>query len=235
VPKPTSRLAATPTLTVPGKDAGLSSGMAMFVEERAAPGPAPRGRPRDLVRSRRILEAAIKLLEQGDYQHLSMDRVAAEAGVSKATIYRWWPTKAHLGLDAVTQAAYLAASPPEPTGDLRIDLVAYAAFILRLDDGPDHLFRQLTNVVQIAADVPAGDDLRTGLAQIVTRSRIEGARRLFETAIQRGAFPAGADVNLLLDAFFGAVFYRVLFRHAHIDRAELARLVDGVLDGFGAA
>ncbi len=209
--------------------------MAMFAEEGSDPRPTPRGRPRDLVRSRRILEAAIRFLEQGDYQHLSMDRVAAEAGVSKATIYRWWPTKAHLGLDAISQAAFLASSPPEPTGDLRVDLVAHASFVLRLDDGPDHLFRQLTNVVQIAADVPAGDELRVGLAEIVTRSRIEGARRLFEAAMQRGVFPASADINLLLDAFFGAVFYRVLFRHAHIDRAELARLVDGVLDGFGAA
>jgi hypothetical protein len=44
--------------------------------------------------------------------------------------------------------------------------------------------------------------------------------------------PAGTDVDLLLDAYFGAVFYRVLFRHTDTDRADLARLVDGVLDGF---
>jgi AcrR family transcriptional regulator len=185
-----------------------------------------------MARSRRILDAAVRLLDQSDYQHLSIDRVAAEAGVSKATIYRWWPTKAHLGLDAITQAALLVGPALEPTGHLRADLVEYAEILLRLEDGTEHLFRLLTNVVQIAGDVPAGDELREALADMSTRVRTEGARKLFEDAVARGEVSGDVDVDLMLDAFFGAVFYRVLFRHSDTDRAVLVRLVDGVLDGF---
>ncbi|MBO0729791.1 MAG: TetR/AcrR family transcriptional regulator [Acidimicrobiaceae bacterium] len=188
-----------------------------------------------MVRSRRILAAAVQLLEQSDYQHLSIDRVAAEAGVSKATIYRWWPTKAHLGLDAVTQPAFLAGPAFEATGHLREDLVEYITLMFRLEQGEEPLLRLLTNLVQIGGDVPAGDDLRLAIADTVTRHRTECARQMFEDAVARGELPADADVDMMLDVLYGAVSYRVLFRHATTDRADLVRLVDGLLDGFAAA
>lgn len=187
-----------------------------------------------MVRSRRILEAAVQLLEQSDYQHLSIDRVAAEAGVSKATIYRWWPTKAHLGLDAVTQPAFQAAPAFEPTGRLREDLVEYIAATVKAEQGGEYLFRLLTNIVQIAGDVPAGDDLRLAIADAVTRHRTARVRRLFEDAVARGELPPDADVDMMLDVFYGTAYYRALFRHADTSREDLARLVDGVLDGFAA-
>src|SRR3979411_1444402 len=82
-----------------------------------------RGRPRSERARLAILQAAADLLlDQGGAQ-VSMDAVADRAGVSKATIYRWWPSRERLALEALTEWAS-AGSPPRDTGTLRGDLLA---------------------------------------------------------------------------------------------------------------
>src|ERR1700753_3749508 len=77
---------------------------------RGSAEPAPRGRPRSAKAHEAILEAAAGLLLEHGLDAVSMDEVAARAGVSKATIYRWWPTKETLALDAL-YTQYMAAAP----------------------------------------------------------------------------------------------------------------------------
>src|SRR5450432_1993426 len=87
-----------------------------------APAPVPqRGRPRSEKASQAILDAAADLLLENGLAAVSMDAVAARAGVSKATIYRWWPTKETLALDALYHE-WAAVPPPRDTGSLRGDL-----------------------------------------------------------------------------------------------------------------
>src|SRR3954447_22223044 len=90
----------------------------------ATPQTAPRGRPRSQQAHKAILDAAAELLLTRGLSAVSMDTVAQQAGVSKATIYRWWPTKETLALDAL-YTEWAAAQPhPRDTGTLRGDLLS---------------------------------------------------------------------------------------------------------------
>src|SRR6202042_1540344 len=82
-----------------------------------------RGRPRSEKARVAILEAAAELLLDRGLAAVSMDAVAGRAGVSKATIYRWWPTKETLALDALYHE-WAAVPPPRDTGSLRGDLLS---------------------------------------------------------------------------------------------------------------
>src|SRR6202034_2408276 len=86
--------------------------------------PAPRGRPRSEKAHKAILGAAAELLLERGLSAVSMDAVAERAGVSKATIYRWWPTKETLALDALYTEWAAASPPPADTGSLRGDLLS---------------------------------------------------------------------------------------------------------------
>ncbi len=85
---------------------------------------APRGRPRSDKAHKAILAAAAELLLARGLSAVSMDAVAERAGVSKATIYRWWPTKETLALDALYTEWAAARPSPRDTGTLRGDLLA---------------------------------------------------------------------------------------------------------------
>ena len=85
---------------------------------------ARRGRPRSEKARQAILHAAAELLLNHGLGAVSMDTVAEQAGVSKATIYRWWPAKETLALDALENECAVGASDPPDTGTLRDDLLA---------------------------------------------------------------------------------------------------------------
>jgi AcrR family transcriptional regulator len=84
------------------------------------------GRRRSQLAARAVLQAALDLLDSRDvgYRGLTMQAVAARSGVSKATLYRWWPNKAHLVLDAYRSKAARDVATPA-TGDLRADLQSH--------------------------------------------------------------------------------------------------------------
>src|SRR6266567_3641730 len=84
---------------------------------------APRGRPRSEKAHKAILDAAAELLLARGLSAVSMDAVAERAGVSKATIYRWWPTKETLALDALYNE-WASVPPARVTGSLRGDLLS---------------------------------------------------------------------------------------------------------------
>src|SRR6201996_2713157 len=98
-------------------------GGAGSADPRGSAEPAPRGRPRSAKAQEAILQAAAGLLLEHGLDAVSMDEVAARAGVSKATIYRWWPTKETLALDALYTEYSVAAPVPRDTGSLRGDLI----------------------------------------------------------------------------------------------------------------
>ncbi len=80
--------------------------------------PRGRGRPRDEVARSRILEAALEVLELHGFSNATCDAIAERAGASKATIYRWWPNKAAVLIEALREAVALELPFPD-TGDVR--------------------------------------------------------------------------------------------------------------------
>jgi AcrR family transcriptional regulator len=95
----------------------------------------PKGRPRDSSAKEAVLDAALALAESGGMTPLSIDGIAALSGVSKPTIYRWWPNKASIVIEALLAITTEVARYPE-TGNVANDLRSHCRRYARLLAGP---------------------------------------------------------------------------------------------------
>jgi AcrR family transcriptional regulator len=184
------------------------------------------GRPRDPQAGRTILEAAMAEIADHGFSGLTIDGVAARAGVSKATIYRRWSGKAALVLDA---AATLVPSPEAPdTGSIRSDLVAlFGASYLR---GPRDYDAQMAGLF---AEATVNEEVRVLLGSYA-RGRRSALATMVNRAVERGELPKGTDVDLLAELVGGALYYRSVVGGTSIDEAAIQRFVDVALRGLGA-
>ncbi|MDX6471877.1 MAG: hypothetical protein QOK22_693 [Gaiellaceae bacterium] len=193
------------------------------------PGGLPRGRPRSLSARLAILEAAAELLLEHGMNAVSMDSVAERAGVSKATIYRWWPSKEVLSLEAVLERwndSSLAPGGPD-TGSLRADLYGRVrpwASVLR-----PPFARVIAAFVAHARSNAAFGALYT---ERLLMPRRDAARPIFLRAIARGDIPADTDVECALDMLYGPIYHRLLHGHAPIDERFIRGVVETVADAL---
>ena len=189
----------------------------------------PRGRPRSERARTAILEAAATLLVEVGLQDMSMDAVAGRAAVSKATIYRWWPSKETLALEAV----YRAWSDVEPrltdTGSLRGDLRAMLLpWARRLRERP--YGRVIAAFVTEAQTNPAfAEQYRTRFVQ----PRREEGRAALARAAARGEIPTDTNVEVALDLLYGPLYHRLLHQHARLTDRFVTDVVDTVVRGLG--
>jgi AcrR family transcriptional regulator len=174
----------------------------------------------------RLLAAARAILRRDGFARLTMERVAAESGVAKTTLYRRWPTKAALCMDRYLDVAGHELADPD-TGDVARDLKEIADTVVRLQTrtvaGP--AFRGLIAEAQVNPETGAAY-----LAEFAGRRR-ELTRRVLRRAIQRGQLRRETDVDLVIDAIGGAVTFRLLQGHAPLNARFTGALVDLVLSG----
>ena len=180
------------------------------------------GRPRRADADEAILTATLEQLADAGAAGLSMDLVAHRAGVGKATIYRRWPSKEALVLDALRVAS--APIPVPDEGSLRADLVAYVDLLVERFRGS----RGSDVLPHLVAASCHDAELRASLDDYI-RSRQSTLRLLFGRGIERGELPAGTDVDLAVEAVLGVIFYRHLLAGETLDRAYIHRLVEAVL------
>jgi AcrR family transcriptional regulator len=187
--------------------------------ESAAP---RRGRPRDAQAEHAILQATIAILSEVGFNQLSIEAVAARAGVGKPTIYRRWPSKPELVLDAVQRLA-----PPFPTadtGDPLTDLRQIVPeLIVGLTSSPvARATLALANDAEMARRV--GDEYlaprRAAIADILHR------------AIAAGELRADIDVEMAIDMMVGPAIYRWLVTAQPVDADTGRRIVDAVWDSL---
>lgn len=203
----------------------------------AEPGPAPatpakgRGRPRSEPARQAIVAAATDLLLARGLSAVSMDAIAERAGVSKATIYRWWPTKETLALDALYEQLTEPTPHPPDTGRLEEDLrILLAGWMERARGAP--YARVIGALVTAAATDAAFGELYR--ARYIEPRRAQ-ARAVLQRAVARGDLPAGVDVEAATDLLYGPVYHRLLHGHApltpefagYVVRTVLAGLRDG--------
>jgi AcrR family transcriptional regulator len=194
------------------------------VTERAAAAPR-RGRPRSQQSHRAILDATTELLLEHGLAGASMDAVAERAGVSKATIYRWWPSKEALALEALYRA-WTGEEPGEfDTGSLRGDLRAMLMpWARRLGERP--YGRLIAAFVTEAQTDPAFEEqYRTRFVE----PRREQGRAALARAAARGEIPTDIDVDVALDMLYGPLYHRLLHRHAPLNDRFVADVIDAVL------
>jgi AcrR family transcriptional regulator len=186
-----------------------------------------RGRPRSERARKAILEAAAELLLARPLEAVSMDAVAERASVSKATIYRWWPTKETLALDALFHEWETAPSLPD-TGSLRGDLRALLRpWVRRLRARPyGRVIAAL--LAEAHADPSFAEEYRTRFVQ----ARREPARAVIRRAIARSEIPPDTKVDLALDLVYGPIYHRLLHGHAPLTDRFAQDVVDAALHGI---
>ncbi len=192
-------------------------------------GAAPRGRPRSAEADRAILNATVDLLATRGLGALSIEEVAARAGVGKATIYRRWSSKGLLALDAFVDS-FQAEQPLPDTGTLRGDLIAaltaWVRAVTQTSMGP-----LLTGLI---AEAQHDSSLRAAWRERVLEPLRSQHRIMLDRAIARGEIPATVDREVVLDLFFGAAQHRLLLGHLPLTDEFIAEVVDVILNGIRA-
>jgi AcrR family transcriptional regulator len=161
------------------------------------------GRPRSPQAHAAILRAALELAVEGGLRGLSMEAIAARAGVGKATIYRRWKNKETLFTEAISS---IAVAPEVPdTGTVRGDFeAASGAAVGRM--APE-AFRVLPRLLADAADDP---ELLEALQEALVRPRRAAIAAIVRRGIERGELRADLDVDLVSEMLIGPMIARVL-------------------------
>jgi len=175
----------------------------------------------------KILASTLEQLEERGYDGLSIEGIAASAGVGKTTIYRHWATKAALVVDAIGSLGFM--EDIEPTGDLRADLLAHLTMLVGVlsDERFSGLFPTMIDAAR------RHEDLRA-VHRAMTAERRGRVVAIFEAAIARGELPADLDVELAIDVVAAPLFYRRIMFDTEVDEAYAARVVDALLPQVSA-
>ena len=155
---------------------------------------------------------------------ISMDAVAERAGVSKATIYRWWPTKETLALDAIYHA-WASVAPAKDTGTLRGDMLSLLRPWARLAASRPY-GRVIAALLTEAQSDPV---FAAAYRERFVQPRREQGRVILQRAIERGEIPAGTNVEVALDLLYGPIYHRLLHRHAPLNDQFATQVIDAVI------
>jgi AcrR family transcriptional regulator len=186
----------------------------------------PLGRKRDASRDPEILRAALDELAESGYERMTMDAVAARAGTGKATIYRRWPSKAQLVVDAIASTgrkAITGADLPD-TGSLRGDLLALADIGLGEENSG-----KLRILAGLISALPHHPDLAAIVGERLVAPRTALMRELLERAVARGEIAPGRDLSMMALTGPAMTVYRVMITSQPMDRAFYAAMVDEIL------
>jgi len=186
------------------------------------------GRPRSVVADEAILDAATEAFIECGWDGLTVEGVAARAGVGKTTIYRRYPGRLDLLLAAAARLADEKGAVPD-TGTLRGDLLglvdAYLAMLTSTQAG-----RAIPAMVAAAARSP---EVAIAYREFIHERRRESARPI-ERAISRGEIRIDTDVGLVLDLLVAPLFYRSFVSLESVDDAYRDGLVDAVMRAIDA-
>lgn len=188
--------------------------------EGALPGGRPRGRPRAEGVRAAVVEALISLVAEQGYAGTSMDEVAERAGVSKATIYRRWPSKDALIVDA--HRSMLEENDVPDTGSLRGDLLALVDRIAMFmeDERMPRMMRAS------AGETLTNPELTEVFRTQVLEPRLQIVGEIFARAQARGEARDDLDWRAMAYALIGSNLFRVAFMGEPVDRRANHRLVD---------
>ena len=186
----------------------------------------PPGRPRSEAADEAILEATVALYGDLGFAGLSMDAVAARAGVSKATIYRRYPSKVDLVMAAAVRLAE-REHPAVDTGSVREDLCAHVRTLVRMLTTTD-VGRCLPTMVADKKRSPELAEAHDRFSAARRAALIAAVRR----GVARGELRDDTDSELTADLIAGPVFYSYLVSGRRLDGRYADRVVDAVLEGW---
>lgn len=186
------------------------------------------GRPRSEESRQAILRSTLKLLRQTGFPELSIEAIAGEAQVSKATVYRWWPSRAALVADAFSASADQELRFPD-TGSVHKDMSLQMRQVVRVFRSPRGKV-----VAALLAGGQSDPELIAAFRDRFLWPRRKQAYQTLQRGIDRGELPAELDKNLILDALYGPIYMRFLIRHTELNEHFVDELCELVLSGAHA-
>lgn len=185
-----------------------------------------RGRPRNMETRQAILNASYELLLEQGFAQVTVDKIAERAGVSKATIYKWWPNKAGVVLDGFLSAAS-ARLPVPDMGSVRRDMSAHAVNLACFLSSPEG---------KVITELVGGSQFDPALAE-ECRSRYFSPRRqeatgLLKRGVDRGELSPDSDLEQMVDMIYGPIFYRLLITGGSLDEIAVHRLIHMAFEGI---
>jgi AcrR family transcriptional regulator len=173
-----------------------------------------------------VLDAAADLLVEGGLGAATVEAVAARAGVSKVTIYKWWPSRGSVAVDAYFHR-YRQTSTFEDTGDLAADLTGQIRLLIEAFRG---------RAGPVMAELIGQAQFDPALAETLRSQWLEPRRRataaVLHRAVERGEIRPDTDVPVVMDQLYAPLYYRITMQHEPL-AADLAdTLVRNLLDGI---
>jgi AcrR family transcriptional regulator len=184
------------------------------------------GRPRSERSRVAVLRAASDLMREVGLRAMTTDEIASRSGTSKATIYKWWPNKYAVAVEAFLSEMF-TESPDPDTGSAREDFRLALRGLLRFYASPSgRVFAQL--VAEAQFDPAVAVELRERL--VGSRRRLVGA--IWDRGVARGELPPDVDPDVAIDLLFGPAMYRLVARHAPLDETAADQIVDTAMRGL---
>ncbi|MEU2617847.1 TetR/AcrR family transcriptional regulator [Streptomyces sp. NPDC007157] len=177
------------------------------------PAATPRSAPK-------ILDATRALLTEQGYSTLTIEGVAAAAGVGKSTIYRWWPNKEALVADALAEVFRAEEIPDQ--GDTRAEVRQAVDMTIRNYANED----LAASLPALAAGLLPHPELMARFRETFLRRKRQNIDVVLRRGMERGDLPSGLDTELVQDLWAGAILYRRLMIGSSLDDDLAERLVE---------
>ena len=187
-----------------------------------------KGRPRDEEARSAILRASLSLVKEFGYRSLTIEKIARRAGTAKTTIYRWWPSKAAVVVEAFRfyispQLEFPSILAMSACESIRRQMQAVAGAF----QGPHgDVLRALV------AEAQFDSELSRALINTWTLPRRAMATEILKAGIASGELKSNIDVNVAIDALYGGLYYRFLIPYAPLSAKFARALADTVLNGL---
>ena len=188
-----------------------------------------RGRHRSLEAEASILKATLYLLERKSLRQVTADAIARRAGVSKATIYKWWPNKSMVALDAYLGCMTAQVRMPD-TGSALADFTLQLKSLTAFYKSPlGRLF------CQFIAEGQSDPGFLALFRERFLYVRRDAARVMWQRGVERGEIRKEVDAELVLDLIYGPMIFRLLAGHGSLSDLESEAMVAAVFGGIRQA
>ena len=193
--------------------------------EEQAPKAKARGRQRSEESEDAILTATICLLKEKLLRDITIEEIARKAGVGKATIYKWWPTKAYVALDAFLRKMHQMVPTPN-TGSAERDFKEQLNSLIAFYTGPvGHIFGQFL------AEGQSDKEFASLFRERFWKPRREAVGVIFDRGVQRGEIDHNLDRELVLDLVYGPAILRLMVGHAPLDHLASHAMISTLFRG----
>lgn len=185
------------------------------------------GRGRDQLRRRAIVVAAGELMMEGGLNAATVEAIARRAGVSKQTIYNWWPSRGAVAMEGfMTVADPIAELPDEPTAAEALEILVGALVRLFTETPAGSLMKGLI------AEAQSQPEIARSLQEQWLAPRREAAAVYLRRGMASGELRDDLDVEVTTDQIFAPFYYRLLLEHEPLSHAFAQTLLQQVLDGI---